>query len=219
MKKSQPQRRKFYINPLMQGRIISRLSMYWCVYHLVLWHAMFLYRYLEYRDAVIKGAPRIPLGDLYWGFAFQNSTMIICAAMVFPLILWDMIYFSHRIAGPLVRFQNSLRRLADGERVPKIELRHGDLLDDLRDAFNDYLDALESRRAEQQVAEMIQPRPVPASIGAAGASAASSPNVPEEFATILHDLRDIQSSVGRVKTDEPAPAGRGERTSEGPLGS
>jgi len=54
--------------------------------------------------------------------------MILYVLAVFPLILWDMMKVTHRVAGPLVRFGNTLKRLEQGEKVQEVRLRKGDLL-------------------------------------------------------------------------------------------
>jgi methyl-accepting chemotaxis protein len=214
------------------------MAMYWCGYHLVLWHAMFLYHFLEYREGFAAGAPEVPLWNLYGSFAVANSTMLICAGLVFPLLLWDMIHFSHKVAGPLVRFQNTLRRMSEGEEIRQIQLRKGDLLDDLRDAFNDYLDSLHERKErlqpESTVVESLSPAiaqataPTATPVAQSSSSAAEPTSLqhaplsreraaavaaqsPDEFASILYDLRDIQSTVSRVKSEEPAGAGSASR--------
>ncbi|MGE3316232.1 MAG: hypothetical protein AB7O26_14035 [Planctomycetaceae bacterium] len=236
MNEKRPQRRKYYVSPLIQGRLITRMAGYWCVYHLFLWHAMFLYRVLQYRDAVAAGAPEVPWWNLYTSFVVDNSTMLICAVLVFPLILWDMIHLTHRVAGPLVRFQNTLRRMSEGEDVKEVKLREGDLLDELRDAFNDYLDSLhemkpsDSQPAVETVApvstaaiepaaplavigETLMPQPEPERVEPKASkhlptqrevAVAKQNSDSDDFDAILHDLRDIQSTLSRVKVESPA---------------
>lgn len=216
MNEKRPQRRKYYVSPLIQGRLISRMAVYWCVYHIFLWHAMFLYHILHYRNAVrIGAATPMPLWDLYSSFAVENTTMLVCAALVFPLIFMDMIYLTHRIAGPLVRFQNTLRRMSEGEVVRHIQLRDGDLLDELRDAFNDYLDSLHERATPAATVEAassltsaastLMPKGEPSdetqrvTIGYGALKPSPNAADDEEFSSILHDLRDIQSAMVPVK--------------------
>lgn len=246
MNEKRPQRRKYYVSSPIQGRLITRMAAYWCVYHLVLWHAMFLYRFLQYRDSLADGAPEVPWWNLYTAFAFENSTMLICAVLVFPIILWDMIHLTHRVAGPLVRFQNTLRRMSEGEEVKEVKLREGDMLDDLRDAFNDFLDSLQERKkgdSQLEVAVMTPAAPAavapPASriepLAPWAATTSALTAVPtakrvereapqhlpssqevaaavaqqdsDEFSSILFDLRDIQSTLNRVKAERPTGSG------------
>ena len=201
-------RQKYYVNPQLQGRIIRRMATYWCFYHILLWHAMFLYRYIQYRDAVAHGGRSFSIGDLYFGFALQNTTLIVCASLAFPFFLWDVFLLSHRVAGPLVRFQNTLRRMAGGERVSHIELRKGDLVFDLRDAFNDYLDSIAGRAGGQQAgagAESAGGSDVSrhtAEHACCGQANAGERAESEACDAIMQDLRDIGTAVRNVKTDD-----------------
>jgi hypothetical protein len=134
-------RKQVYVSKEIQGQIVSKLAIYWATYHLALWHAMFLFHYFLYRGQLLANpdlAP-VPFPIQYFQFLTQHYTMLVCAMAVFPLILWDMVKMTHRVAGPLVRFTNSLKQLERGEKVKEIRLRDGDLLCEFQDAFNSYL--------------------------------------------------------------------------------
>jgi hypothetical protein len=137
-------RKKLFVSRAIQGRLLVKLAVYWGVYHVVLWHAMFMYRYFQYRADVLGGAPHVPFGVLYNSFVAQHYSMMMCAVAVFPIILWDMVKVTHRIAGPLVRFRRVLQDLARGQHVGEIRLRKGDMLVELQDAFNEYLRSLDA---------------------------------------------------------------------------
>jgi hypothetical protein len=79
------------------------------------------------------------IGELYLTFTKDYSALAICSLVLAPIFLYDMFRQSHRIAGPLVRFQNSLKRLADGETVRPFKLRKNDLLTEFEAAFNEFL--------------------------------------------------------------------------------
>ena len=171
-------RKKVYVNPMIQGRLLGRMAVYWGLYHVVLWHAMFLYRFLQHRDAVLEGAPAVPFWTLYTSFVSHNYPVVVCALAVFPVVLWDMLSQTHRIAGPLVRFQNAMRQMLAGHRVDRIQLRKDDLLMDFQDTFNEFLDWYNSR----------QPAPrVPAAA-----------KVPDDHGHLLEELHDLQQAVGQA---------------------
>lgn len=169
-------RKQVYVNGMIQGRLMARLAVYWGIYHVVLWHAMFFYRYMVYRDAVVNGAPQVPVPQLYAEFVSQNYTVIVCALAVFPVVLWDMLSQSHRIAGPLVRFQMVLRQLAAGQKVERVTLRRDDLLVEFQNTFNEFLEQI-----DYQI-----PRARPAG---------SAPRVPDDHGHLLDDLQEIQQTV------------------------
>ena len=148
LKKSSPKRvkrRKYFVSSKIQGRMLSRFALYWVLYHVVLWHAMFLCRYLEYRELLLSGGTPVSFGELYWSFANDHWTLALSAVALSPIIFWDMVKLTHRIAGPLVRIERTLWSLANGQPVSKISLRRGDLPTGVQDALNGYLDAISRR--------------------------------------------------------------------------
>jgi large-conductance mechanosensitive channel len=142
MSRPQHQRKQVYVSRAIQGRIVSKLAIYWATYHLALWHAMFLFHYFLYRGQLMANPQMtaIPFVMQYTQFLAQHYSMLICAAAVFPLIFWDMMKVTHRVAGPLVRFENTLKQLERGEKVRPVTLREGDMLTEYRDSFNSYLE-------------------------------------------------------------------------------
>ena len=178
-------RQRLFVNPSLQGRVISHVAWYWCVYHIALWHAMFLYYYLQYRRELLAGGPVQTFSELYCSFAAGHIAVIICAAVVLPVVLWDVLKLTHRIAGPLVRFTSVLRQLSKGESVGRFHLRRGDLLVGLQDALNDFL--------ASPYAPHFQKAP-PGNIG--------SRQLNSEIAGILGDIREIQASLCRVYNPE-----------------
>lgn len=134
-------RKKLFVNSRIQGRALLRIGLYWGLYHFVLWQAMFVYHYMEHRLQLMTTPGTVPMTflELYSDFFARYRALVVCAIAVFPWILWDVLKTTHRVAGPLVRFQNTLNQLARGEKVPEMRLRKGDLLVELQDAFNRYL--------------------------------------------------------------------------------
>ena len=77
------------------------------------------------------------LGSMLWQEHFWTFALITAA---FPVIIRDMVKTTHRIAGPLVRFERVLAELARGKRVERVQLRKHDMLFDLQDSFNEFID-------------------------------------------------------------------------------
>lgn len=149
-------RRCLMSHPEIQVPLLARTALYWMLYHAVLWMAMFLYRYAENRAAVMGGAPPRSFSDLYGQFLREHASLWVCAIVILPVVLWDLLKFTHRLVGPLVRFQRTLERLIAGEDVEAVRLRQGDLLFELQSTFNQYLASL---RSPQAPAEFTQSQP------------------------------------------------------------
>jgi hypothetical protein len=135
-------RKKVFVNRAIQGRILLRMVKYWLFYNLAVWHALLLVDFQRYGIPGLLGqGPRLSLLEFYAEFAAQHVTLLVLAVALFPVILWDMLKLTHQIAGPLVRFRNTLKKMASGDPVEKIQLRNGDLLIEFQEAFNELLDS------------------------------------------------------------------------------
>ncbi len=132
-------RRQVFVNRLVQGRILMRIAGYWLFYNLVLWHTLFLFRWGQYRLEVLNGGTPLTFGELYGSFSMQYYPIVLTALATAPLLMWDILNLTHRVAGPLVRFKNTLQQLKAGQHVERVTLREGDLLTEFRDEFNEFL--------------------------------------------------------------------------------
>lgn len=133
------QRKKLFVSRSIQGVVMSRFALYWIGYHFTLWHGMLLYGYIRGNVLTAFTGGGMSFWEYYVKFFQANNTILIAAAAICPIMLWDTLRVTHRIAGPVIRFKDVLKRLGRGEQVEKVELRDQDLMDDLRDAFNEFL--------------------------------------------------------------------------------
>jgi len=132
-------RKKLFVNSLIQGRLIWRAAAYWTIYHIVLWHTLFLFQYFQYRVELVNGGLPMTFGELYGTFCLKYYPIIISAVAILPVLLIDVVRISHHIAGPLVNFQNVFKRMQKGEHVESVTLREGDMLTEFQEAFNAFL--------------------------------------------------------------------------------
>lgn len=141
-------RKKMFVSGRIQGRLMFRIGLYWVLYHVVLWHALFVYRYVQYRMTGMDAGNAVPFQELYGQFVIDYYPVILCAAITLPVVVIDMLHMTHRVAGPLIRFQNALKDLVDGKPVESVSLRKGDLLTEFQDEFNQYLAVLARERRQ-----------------------------------------------------------------------
>ena len=138
-------RSRFFVDPAFQGRLLLRLVTYWAGYHVALWLVMFLLNLLD--AGVIEDATQ-PLKSfwvLYREFAAQHVSVLICFLVMLPIIGRDLIKFSHRLAGPLIRFRNTMRAMVEGKPVSPITLRQNDLPSEFLQAFNNLVETWNAR--------------------------------------------------------------------------
>ena len=84
----------------------------------------------KYRKALI--------GSLLWIFGIGIFLIIVQVALL-------TIFFSHKLAGPLYRFEKACHGLIDGDYTEKISLRKGDEMQNLAGLFNEMIAATRDR--------------------------------------------------------------------------
>ncbi len=130
------QRRRLFVDSAFQGRLLFKLVFYWTAYHVALWHVLFLFRVIS---SVLNNDPTAPVksfGTQYQEFTLEHVSVIVCFLVMLPIIARDLLKFSHRFAGPLVRFRNTMQKMADGKSVEPVTLRKYDLPSEFLTVFN-----------------------------------------------------------------------------------
>ena len=201
-------RKKLFVSMPIQGRILAQLVAYWAVYHVVLWHGLFLYRYFQFKADLLTNEFQVPFHEFYSQFVLQHYPVAICAVLLFPIVFWDTLKISHRVAGPLVRFRNEFRRLARGERVQPVELRNGDLLTEFSIAFNEFVESMEKRGwkfPDQEVSELRD---------SAKSLLSQEETVEDPETQIEQDLREIQETVSGARVHQDIESERDRSSAE-----
>jgi hypothetical protein len=155
-------RKKLYVSGAIQGRILRRFTLYWVLYHLLLWHALFL------TTGLLAGGKIQPFFQAYWAFFEDNWILLLCAAVVFPLVFGDMLKMTNKIAGPLVRFERALRAMSAGQRVEPLAIQKDDMVHEFLDVFNQFIERRNQELAErsrQPDQDHSAPRSEPVSAG------------------------------------------------------
>jgi hypothetical protein len=122
-----------------QGKLLWRFVMYWLIYQVSMWNFMFCWQLLG------EGHGN-PL-EQYYRFVGVNYPGLFCLAILVPFFAWDAMRLTHRVAGPIYRFRQTILSITSGEPVRRIKLRDGDHLNEVADDINEMLDALEERGA------------------------------------------------------------------------
>jgi hypothetical protein len=195
-------RSRIYLGGMLQGTLVKRLAIGWTAYNLLLFHGLFAVAYLEGTQRAAGGDDAQPTFlQSYESFAWQNRLLIFGACAAGPIFLWDVVRCTHRVAGPLVRLENTLLRMAKGETVQEIKFRKGDWLTSLERALNIYL---ASRAAATQEA-------APSAADFAPAPVVSDPRVvaqgDHDLNDLLRELRDINETLAALNMSHAETVG------------
>jgi len=78
------------------------------------------------------------VSSFFYKIAIYVLLVIIISAIV-----------SHRMAGPVYRFEQTCKKIAQGDFSQRVHLRKGDQLTELQQAFNNMMDEVEKRLKEK----------------------------------------------------------------------
>lgn len=144
--RARPGRRQIYVHRFQRSYAIG-LGFFLFSYCLALFGLAFILPYImpaikllsngSIEDRASAATQLLSLVENVWPALAEIGTSmwpaliaLVLAAAIFSL------YLTHRVAGPLYRFQKSTAELADGNLAVRITLRNGDELHDLADLAN-----------------------------------------------------------------------------------
>lgn len=128
-----------------------RAVAYWCFYVLVIIELLMCWDIALGPDGAFFSQFRM---DQIWQ---QHDTVLIASLLVLPVVLYDVLRVSNRFVGPIYRMRRTLRSLAAGEYVGKLQFRKGDYRLELADEINAVADYIESLKRRCHVTEGALP--------------------------------------------------------------
>lgn len=107
---------------------------------------------------LLSARQREVLADI---LARTNQKLVMQILILFALLGWGSIFLSHKIAGPLYRFDRSFREITQGNLALRVHLRKGDEAMELTQSFNAMVDTFEnSIKHLKELAPKCQPQDV-----------------------------------------------------------
>jgi methyl-accepting chemotaxis protein len=147
-------RKKLFVDSAVQGTLLLRIVVYWCFSVFAVCLFMLCAR------ALVTPGESFTDYFAFGEFFAKHGTVVLASALLVPLIMVDVLVVSNRFVGPLFRLRRSMRNLAAGETVRRIEFRQKDYWHDLSHEFNaisEYIEDLQRQLAEAQ-AKAGEPR-------------------------------------------------------------
>lgn len=122
-------RRKFFVDPVVQGAIVRRLILHWA-------YAMLAGLFCLLMLQVFTTGTSTSLGGQLSLFWERYGILLVAMHLTLPILIYDSIRLSHRFAGPMLAVRMALKRLAAGGKIPQITFRQGDFWSDIADDLN-----------------------------------------------------------------------------------
>ncbi len=138
-------RQNYFVDPRVQGAILRQAAYYWLCGSVVFTLVMFLFRIVP---------PWLVSGDVDFGKIWHHlAPMVVSSAVLLPIVMFSAVRFTHRFVGPMIRFRQVLRQLAQGETVPPVKLRRKDFWQDVANELNQVSDRLREVSAREPKCE------------------------------------------------------------------
>ena len=137
------QRKKTFVDSHVQGRLIRRILIHWCIFFTV---TCVLFAVMN----ALGGDPSLSIWERVVG---DTSSMIMAGLVIlclFPAFAMDTVRFSNRFVGPISRLRASMRELGESGTTEKIKFRGDDFWTEMADSFNNVVDRVESGQTQSK---------------------------------------------------------------------
>lgn len=148
---SRPQRRQKYIDSQVQGALARRIIFHWLVFISVAAVAALLLQVLS--------DPFQPAGTHIENLWYTHGPFLIVMLFLLPVFVVDTIKISHRFAGPIFSLRRSMREVAEGQPLKKLQFREGDFWHELAQDYNAMLARLAPNAVEELTKADKEPAP------------------------------------------------------------
>jgi hypothetical protein len=144
-------RTRLWVDPAFQAGLLLRMGFYFFLYVVSVLHIGFCFHVI---NELGEHGPRGGLWPIYLEFVQQQKPLLIALVVTIPLVYYDLLKFSNRIAGPLFRCRRVMQEMASGKAVPPFEPRKRDFMRELFQAFNALITAWNARVGANQGANL-----------------------------------------------------------------
>src|SRR5947209_4308332 len=101
-------RGRLWVDPAFQFRLLARLGLYFLLYIFVVVHIGFTFQVMT---AIAGSGARDGIGRLYLEYLSSQRILFTTLVLAAPIILYSMLKFSHRVAGPLFRCKKVMQEM------------------------------------------------------------------------------------------------------------
>jgi hypothetical protein len=125
-----------------QTFLLFRMGLYLLLYAAIVWHIGFVFNVVA---SLRANGLHAGFGGLYLEYLAALKPLLYAFLLTAPLLLFDMLKFSNRLAGPLYRCRKVMDEMAAGKPVAEFEPRKHDFMGELFRAFNGLIRAWNAR--------------------------------------------------------------------------
>jgi len=135
-------RKVFLINPSFQFRFMAYFLLFTLISLILFYSANYLF---IYNFETLGHQLNLPEGHIFFKFIAKQESklnMIFIASTALLMIVQIPLglFLSHKIAGPIFRFTNTLTSMKNKKEIEQVKCRKGDFFPEIYSSFNQYLD-------------------------------------------------------------------------------
>ena len=134
-------RRRVLVDPRLQGSLMLHGLLYGSLVLAAV--CVGLFAPLLWQLAEIEQAPTFEEHAIVMLYLHERCWALVAVSVA--LVVVGAVRFSHRVAGPMVRYKRNLRLIADGRLPPPLRSRPGDLLQEEVECLNTAVDGVVAR--------------------------------------------------------------------------
>ena len=149
---SQPNRKKKFVDPQVQGTLVRRLVLHWLAFFVVTSLVAFCLQVLT--------NPLRPFNEHVQQLWWTHGPFLLVMVFLLPVFVLDTIKFSNRFAGPIYRLRQTIRSIAGGSPPERLKFRDFDFWQGLAEDFNRMVDRLKSGDVEANYDDQAESKTV-----------------------------------------------------------
>lgn len=123
-------RKQNYVDSTVQGALLRRIVIHWCLYFVVAGLAIVMLQ------AMLSGPQGDPLATRLMHEASEFTLVGLILICIFPAFLLDTVRFSNRFVGPVGRLRKYLRHLGQDGNTEELTFRGNDFWAEMAEEYN-----------------------------------------------------------------------------------
>lgn len=135
-------RKKLLVNRDVQGAIICRTVLHWFFYLAAIVLIVVVFK-------VWEDPSQMAIRLVFSSFV-DFAPAVIASVVLLPLMVYDTLKETHRVAGPIYRLQCEMQRLTNGKQYRELRFRDGDHWYNVADTFNELAKQYDDQRSENE---------------------------------------------------------------------
>ena len=124
-------RKKYLVDKNFQFRFALQMALFVVVVPFLVWVNVFVLGLQTFDRELLAEAARTDSGFASLVLSRQWVLMVVVYGLSLAAVYLLIVYHSHRIAGPVYRFAQALKKIAEGDLTQQVKLRKDDFLQEL----------------------------------------------------------------------------------------